>query len=117
MMTREVIEAGSVLALSAASGQIGNPLIQLIPFALVLGILYFVVLLPMRRRQKKVEAFLGALKAGDRVVTSGGLYGVITKVNDQSVQLQVAQNVRLEVARNAVVGYQGQAPVVETANA
>lgn len=114
MMTREVVEAGSVLALSA--GQAGNPLIQLIPFALVLGIFYFVVLLPMRRRQKKVEAFLSALKAGDRVVTSGGLYGVITKVNDQSVQLQVAQNVRLEVARSAVVGYQGQAPVVETAN-
>jgi preprotein translocase subunit YajC len=116
MMTREVIEAGSVLALSA-SGQAGNPLVQLVPFALVLGIFYFVVLLPMRRRQKKVEAFLSALKAGDRVVTSGGLYGVITKVNDQSVQLQVAPNVRLEVARSAVVGYQGQAPVVETANA
>jgi preprotein translocase subunit YajC len=45
------------------------------------------------------------------------LYGVITKVNEQSVLLQVAQNVRLEVARSAIVGYQGQAPVVETANA
>ena len=117
MMTREVIEAGFVLALSAASGQAGSPLIQLIPFALVLGIFYFVVLLPMRRKQKKVEEFLSALKAGDRVITSGGLYGVITKVSDQSVQLQVAQNVRLEVARSAIVGYQGQAPVVEAANA
>ena len=117
MMTRDVIEAGSVLALSASPGQAGNPLVQLIPFALVLGIFYFVVLLPMRRRQKKVEAFLSALKAGDRVITSGGLYGVITKVNDQSVQLQVAQNVRLEVSRSAIVGYQGQAPVVEAANA
>ena len=117
MTPTQVIEAGSVLALSATAGQAASPLIQLIPFALVLGIFYFVVLLPMRRRQKKVEAFLGALKAGDRVVTSGGLYGVITKVGEQSVQLQVAQNVRLEVARNAVVGYQGQAPVVESANA
>jgi preprotein translocase subunit YajC len=117
MMTREVIEAGSVLALSATAGQGASSLIQLMPFALVLAIFYFVVLLPMRRRQKKVETFLSALKVGDRVVTSGGLYGVITKVNEQSVQLQVAQNVRLEVARNAVVGYQGQAPVVETANA
>jgi preprotein translocase subunit YajC len=117
MMTREVVEAGFVLALSAASGQAGGPLIQLIPFALVLGIFYFVVLLPMRRKQKKVEEFLSALKAGDRVITSGGLYGVITKVSDQSVQLQVAQNVRLEVARSAIVGYQGQAPIVEAANA
>jgi preprotein translocase subunit YajC len=116
-MTREVLEAGFVLALSASSGQAGNPLVQLIPFALVLGIFYFVVLLPMRRRQKKVEAFLSALKAGDRVITTGGLYGVITKVNEHSVLLQVAQNVRLEVARSAIVGYQGQAPVVEAANA
>jgi len=117
MMSREVIEAGFVVALSATPGQGGNPLIQLIPFALVIAIFYFVVMLPMRRRQKKVDEFLGALKAGDRVITSGGLYGVITKVNEQSVQLQVAQNVRLEVARTAIVGYQGQAPVVETANA
>ena len=117
MMTREVLEAGSVLALSASSGQAGNPLVQLIPFALVLGIFYFVVLLPMRRRQKKVEAFLSALKAGDRVITTGGLYGVITTVNEHSVLLPVAQNVRLEVARSAIVGYQGQAPVVEAANA
>ena len=117
MMTREVLEAGFLLALSAPSGQAGNPLVQLIPFALVLGIFYFVVLLPMRRRQKKVEAFLSALKAGDRVITTGGVYGVITKVNEHSVLLQVAQNVRLEVARSAIVGYQGQAPVVEAANA
>ena len=116
MMWMHAIEAGFVLALSA-SGQAASPLIQLIPFALVLGIFYFVVLLPMRRRQKKVEAFLAALKTGDRVVTSGGLYGVITKVNGQSVQLQVAQNVKLEVALNAIVGYQGQAPVVESTNA
>jgi preprotein translocase subunit YajC len=52
---------------------------------------------------------------GDRVVTTGGLYGSITKVNEQSVHLQVAQNVRLEVARTAIVGYQGQAPIVDSA--
>ncbi len=115
MMSREVIEPGLVLALSAQPG--GNPLIQLIPFVLVLAIFYFIILLPMKRRQKKVQEFLTTLKAGDKVITSGGLYGVITKVNDQSVQLQVAQNVRLEVARHAIVGYQGQAPVVEAQHA
>src|SRR5688572_7094981 len=112
MMSKEVVEAGFVLALSAAPGQAGNPLVQLIPFALVLAIFYFVILLPMKKRQKKVQEFLSALKVGDRVITSGGIYGSITKVNEQSVQLQVAQNVRLEVARSAIVGYQGQDPVV-----
>jgi hypothetical protein len=62
MMTREVIEAGSVLALSATAGQGASSLIQLMPFALVLAIFYFVVLLPMRRRQKKVETFLSAVR-------------------------------------------------------
>ena len=85
--------------------------VQLMPFALVLGIFYFVILLPMKRKQQKVQAFLAALKVGDRVVTSGGLYGTITRVSDQSVQVQVADKVRVEISRNAVVGYQGQEPV------
>lgn len=85
--------------------------LQLLPFVLVLGIFYFVILLPMKRRQQKVQAFLAALQVGDKVVTSGGLYGTITRLSDQSVQVQVADKVRLEIARNAVVGYQGQEPV------
>ena len=117
MMTREVYEARLVLALAAPPDGTANPLIQLIPFALVLAIFYFVILLPMKKRQKKVQDFLGTLKVGDRIITSGGMYGAITKLNEQSVQLQIAQNVRVEVARSAIVGYQGQAPVVETGNA
>lgn len=94
-----------------------SPLVQLIPFALILTIFYVVILLPMRRRQKKVQAFLDSLKVGDRVVTSGGLYGSITKLNDKSVQLQIADKVRVDIARSAIVGYQGQDPVVpERAN-
>jgi preprotein translocase subunit YajC len=85
--------------------------VQLMPFVLVLGIFYFVILMPMRRRQQKVQAFLAALKVGDRIVTSGGLFGTITRLGEQSIQVQVANNVRVEVSRNAVVGYQGQEPV------
>ena len=83
----------------------------------MVAIFYFVLVLPMRKRQQKVQAFLQALKVGDRVVTSGGIYGSITKVNDQSIQLQIANNVRVEVSRAAVVGYQGQEPVVTDGNA
>lgn len=86
-------------------------LVQLLPFALVLGIFYFVILLPMKRKQQKVQAFLGALKVGENVVTSGGMYGTITRLNEQSVQLQIAERVRVEISRNAVIGYQGQEPV------
>jgi preprotein translocase subunit YajC len=87
--------------------------VQLVPIALILAIFYFVILLPMKRRQQKVQAFLNALKVGDRVVTSGGIYASITKLGEQTLQLQIANNVRIEVARTAIVGYQGQEPVGE----
>ena len=116
-MMMDVFDPDFMLALSASAGQAANPLVQLIPFALVLAIFYFIILLPMKKRQKKVQEFLSALKVGDRVITSGGIYGSITKVTEQSLQLQIAQNVRIEVARHAIVGYQGQPPVVDAQSA
>jgi preprotein translocase subunit YajC len=104
-----------LLALSS-SGQQVSPLVQLIPFALVLAIFYFVILLPMKNRQKKVQDFLSTLKEGDKVVTSGGIFGSIAKIKDDAVSLQIAPNVRVDIAKAAIVGYQGQPPVVETPN-
>ena len=100
-----------LLAMGAPSQGAPSAWVQFIPFVLVLGIFYFVILLPMKRRQQKVQTFLAALKAGDRIVTSGGLFGTITRIGDESVQIQVADKVRVEISRNAVVGYQGQEPV------
>jgi preprotein translocase subunit YajC len=103
----------STFVLAMASPAQGGPsaLVQLLPFALVLAIFYFVILLPMKRRQQKVSDFLSALKEGDKVVTSGGIYGTVTKVGEQMLQLQIAERVRVDVSRNAVIGYQGQEPV------
>ena len=112
-MIPTVTNAAGVLAMAAPPDQAVSPWIQLIPFALVLGIFYFVILLPMKRRQKKVQEFLDTLKVGDRVVTTGGIFGSIAKISDQSIQLQIAPNVRVDVSRAAIVGYQGQAPVAD----
>jgi len=101
----------TLLAMGAPGPGGPSPLVQLIPFVLVLAIFYFVILLPMKRRQQKVRAFLTALKVGDQIVTSGGLFGTITRLGDQSVQIQVADKIRVEISRNAIVGYQGQEPV------
>ena len=95
----------------AAPGQSPGGLWQFLPFAIILAIFYFLILLPMKRRQQKVAAFLDGLKEGDKVVTSGGIYGTITKIGEQALKLEVADRVRIDVSRNAIVGYQGQAPV------
>lgn len=113
MSSQLPFDAPLVLAMGAPPEGGVSPLVQLIPFALILGIFYLVILLPMRKRQKKVQEFLQALKVGDRVVTSGGLYGQVTKLNDKSIQLQIAQNVRVDVSRSAIIGFQGQDPVVQ----
>jgi preprotein translocase subunit YajC len=104
--------SGPVLAMGA-SPQGGSPWLQLVPFALVLAIFYFIILLPMKRKQQKIQAFLDSLKVGDRIITTGGIYGQVTRLGEQSVQLQVADKIRIEVAKAAIGGYQGQPPVVE----
>ena len=89
----------------------GSPWLQLVPFVLVLGIFYFIILLPMKRKQQKVQEFLDSLKVGDRVVTTGGIHGQVTRLGGDTVQVQIADKVRIELAKSAIGGYQGQAPV------
>ena len=115
-MIATMSSAAGLLAMAAPGDQAMSPWVQLIPFALVLAIFYFVILLPMKRRQKKVQEFQTALKVGDKVVTTSGIYGQITKLNEKSVQVQIADKVRIEVARAAIGGYQGQEPVVAPDN-
>jgi preprotein translocase subunit YajC len=87
-----------------------------IPILLMLGIFYFLVLLPMKKKQQKVAAFQSGLKVGDKVIVSGGIYGTLTRVEDDkpSVQVQIANNVRIEVAKAGVIGYQGQDPIADS---
>ncbi|HSE50081.1 MAG TPA: preprotein translocase subunit YajC [Terriglobales bacterium] len=74
------------------------------PLLLIFAVFYFLLILPQQRRQKKWQQMLQELKAGDKVVTSGGIRGTILSVKDDAVQLRVPpDNLRLEVARSAVV--------------
>lgn len=106
-----------LIAMAAPAGG-PSPLWQFLPFALILAIFYFLILMPMKRRQKKVQEFQEALKVGDKIVTTGGIHGQITRITDTVVQLQIADRVRIDISRAAIGGYQGQAPVVtESGNA
>ena len=101
-----------VFALGALPDGAG-PFMQIIPFALIFGIFYFIILLPQKKKQQKVQAFLDNLKVNDRVITTSGIHGQITRLSEQSVQVQIADKVRIEVSRAAIGGYQGQPAVVE----
>jgi preprotein translocase subunit YajC len=107
-----MISVPLVLALTApAPGQ--SMLVSLLPFALMLGIFYLLVLMPMRKRQKKVDEFRAGLKVGDRVITTGGIFGQVTRLDEASIQIQIADKVKIDVSRAAIGGLQGQEPVVK----
>lgn len=95
-------------ALFLAFQQGGSSLGMLIPMVLVFVLFYFLIIVPQRKRQRAVDEMLNNLKAGDKVVTSGGIYGQIISVREdkRTVQLKIADNVRIEVARTAISGIQ-----------
>jgi len=74
------------------------------PLILIFAIFYFLLILPQQRKQKQWKSMLGQLKTGDRVTTSGGIRGTIVALRDDNLHLRVPpDNIRLEVARSAVV--------------
>ena len=83
-----------------------NPLFSLVPFILMLVVFYFLLILPAQRRQRRITEMLNALKSGDKVITNGGIYGKVVGLEGDTVQLQVAESVRIKVARSAVAGMQ-----------
>ena len=77
-----------------------------VPLILMMGIFYVLLILPAQRRQKKTQEMINALKNGDKVVTSGGLFGTIVGLEGDSVQLRIADQVKVKVLRSAVTGLQ-----------
>ncbi|MFN0112685.1 MAG: preprotein translocase subunit YajC [Blastocatellia bacterium] len=81
---------------------------MLIPMVLVFVLFYFLIIVPQRKRQRAVDEMLNNLKAGDKVITNGGLYGQVISIREdkRTVQLKIADNVRVEVSRTAISGFQ-----------
>ncbi len=92
--------------LFVAQSPAGNGLIAFLPLAIIMVIFYVLLILPAQRRQKKTQAMLSDLKTGDKVVTNGGLYGTIVSLDGDSLQLRIADQVKVKVARSAVAGLQ-----------
>ncbi len=82
----------------------GNPIGYFLPFALIIGIFYFLIIRPQSKRQKEHRAMVSALEKGNRVVTAGGFHGTVHAINEDTeiVVLEIADKVRVEVNRSSI---------------
>jgi preprotein translocase subunit YajC len=104
-----VMCSGTLLLLAQASAQ-PSGIALFLPLILIMVIFYFLMIMPAQRRQKKVAEMLRNLKTGDRVITNGGIYGTIAGLDDDSVQLRIAEQVKIKVSRAAIAGLQAEPP-------
>jgi preprotein translocase subunit YajC len=93
---------GQMLLAPPPSGEPPSLLVQFMPFILIFAVFYFLVFAPMRKKQKKHVEMLQQLKAGDRVITTGGIHGTVVGVTDDVVQLRIADQVKVDVSKSAV---------------
>lgn len=97
----------AIVAMSAPAEGGSSGLVGLIPFLLIFVVFYFFLIAPQRKKQKEHAEMLSRLKAGDRVVTNGGIFGTVVGVAEDRFQLRIADQVKIEVAKHAVAGLQG----------
>lgn len=88
--------------LQASSNSAAAIFVQVLPILAVVAIWYFVVIAPASKQKRQTQQMLSSLKKGDRVLTSGGIYGTVQSVEPDSVQLRIAENVKVKVARSSV---------------
>jgi preprotein translocase subunit YajC len=100
-----------VLLFIQQNGGGGGLLTFLLPWILIFAIFYLLVIRPQQRKQRQAqkdrEQLLAALKPGDKIVTTGGIYGTVVAVRDTTVQLRIAQSVSIEILRSSIAGTQG----------
>jgi preprotein translocase subunit YajC len=92
------------LLLQTPSGGTAAFLINILPIAAIFLVFYFLVIAPANKQRRKTAEMLSTLKKGDRVLTSGGIYGTVQGVEAEVVYLKIAENVKVKVTRSAVTG-------------
>lgn len=91
------------IAYAAGQSTGGNPIGAFLPLILIFVIFYFLLIRPQQKKQKKHQEMIAALKAGDEIITSGGVYGKIDKVlDDKTFLVEIANGVKITLSRTAV---------------
>lgn len=98
----------NALLAMAPPGQEGqvSPFMQFMPLILIFVVFYFLLIAPARKKQKKHQEMVRNLKSGQKVITNGGIHGTVVGVTDNVVHLRIADQVKIEIARNAVAALQ-----------
>lgn len=81
----------------------GNPLTSFLPLILIILVFYLFMIRPQMKRQKELKNYRSQLSKGDKIVTTGGIYGKVTDVKEQSVTVEISDNVRVKIDKNAVL--------------
>jgi preprotein translocase subunit YajC len=102
-----IVAASIAWAQGNASGGTGGAMLSMVPFILIFVIFYFLLILPQQKRQKKLKAMLEALKKGDKVVTSSGIWGTVTNMGKDTVTLQIADNTKIKIQRDHISRIRG----------
>ena len=89
-------------AAGAASGS--QTLMSVVPFILIIAIFYFFIIRPQNKKQKETQKMIDALKKGDKVVTIGGIHGLVSQTKEKTVIIKVDEGVKIEVNRSAIAG-------------
>jgi preprotein translocase subunit YajC len=89
-----------------AQAQPSSGIMAFLPLVVIMVIFYVLLILPAQRRQKKNAEMISALKTGDKVITNGGIYGTIVGLEGEAVQLRIADQVKIKVARSAIAALQ-----------
>jgi preprotein translocase subunit YajC len=97
----------------AGGGGAGGMIQTFIPFILIIAIFYFLIIRPQNKKQKETQKMLSALKKGDKIITVGGVHGVISAVRDGSVVVKVDDNTKIEFSRSAIATVSEVSRVVE----
>jgi preprotein translocase subunit YajC len=92
-----------LVLLQATAPAAQNPLLSLLPLVLIIVVFYFFMIRPQVKRQKELKNYRNSLQKNDKVITTGGIYGKITDVKDQTVTVEIAENIRIKVDKSAVL--------------
>lgn len=89
--------------LQAATGSQPNALTSLLPLLLIVVVFYFFMIRPQVKKQKELKTYRSSIQKGEKIITTGGIYGKVTDIKDQTVTVEVAENVRIKIDKNAVL--------------